>query len=66
MLIRSWIVVIALAQATQPNILLFLVDDLGWQDTSVPFHTEVTPLNERYNTPNWQRLADNGTKFTNA
>lgn len=21
----------------RPNILLFLVDDMGWQDTSVPF-----------------------------
>ena len=21
----------------QPNIVLFLVDDMGWQDTSVPF-----------------------------
>ena len=66
MLIQSWIVVIALAQTQRPNIVLFFVDDLGWQDTSVPFHTEVTPFNERYNTPNWQRLADHGTKYTNA
>ena len=50
----------------QPNIIVFLVDDLGWQDTSVPFHIEVTPFNERYNTPNWELLASRGTKFTNA
>jgi arylsulfatase A-like enzyme len=50
----------------QPNIIVFLVDDLGWQDTSVPFHIEVTPLNKRYNTPNWELLASRGTKFTNA
>ena len=24
----------------QPNIIFFLVDDMGWQDTSVPFWTE--------------------------
>lgn len=66
MLIRSWIVVIALAQATQPNILLFLVDDLGWQDTSVPFHSELTSFNELYNTPNLEKLAAKGTKYTNA
>ena len=66
MLIQSFIVAVTLAQMQQPNIIVFLVDDLGWQDTSVPFHSEGTPFNERYNTPNWQRLADNGTKFTNA
>jgi arylsulfatase A-like enzyme len=66
MLIQLIIVTASLAQSPQPNIVVFLVDDLGWQDTSVPFHSEVTPLNELYNTPNWQRLADNGTKYTNA
>ena len=32
----------------RPNIVLFMVDDMGWQDTSVPFWTERTPLNDRY------------------
>lgn len=27
----------------RPNIILFLVDDMGWQDTSLPFWTEKTP-----------------------
>ena len=48
------------------NLVVFLVDDMGWQDTSVPFHTEVTPLNCRYRTPNMRVLADRGMKFTNA
>ena len=26
----------------KPNIVLFMVDDLGWQDTSVSFWTEET------------------------
>ena len=50
----------------QPNIVLFLVDDMGWQDTSVAFHTERTVWNELYRTPNMQRLADQGMRFTNA
>ncbi|AYN68922.1 DUF4976 domain-containing protein [Euzebyella marina] len=50
----------------RPNIVLFLVDDMGWQDTSVPFHTEKTAFNERYHTPNMERLAAEGMKFVQA
>lgn len=53
-------------KAEQPNIILFLVDDLGWQDTSEPFWTETTANNEKYNTPNMEKLADQGMKFTQA
>ena len=49
-----------------PNIVLFLVDDLGWQDTSVPLAGEPTPLNARYRTPNAERLAERGVRFTSA
>lgn len=56
----------------RPNIVLFLVDDMGWQDTSLPFHHDangnpiVTGFNQRYRTPNMQALAASGVKFTNA
>lgn len=50
----------------RPNILLFLVDDMGWQDTSLPFWNETTPLNRLYETPNMERLANRGVKFTSA
>lgn len=50
----------------QPNIVLFLVDDMGWQDTSVPFWNKKTPFNNIYQTPNMQRLASQGMKFTQA
>lgn len=50
----------------RPNIILFLVDDMGWQDTSEPFWVNKTPLNEKYHTPNMERLADQGVKFTHA
>jgi len=53
-------------QSKQPNVVLFLVDDMGWQDTSVPFHTDVTALNRRYHTPNMESLAQVGMKFTQA
>ncbi|NNM30286.1 MAG: sulfatase, partial [Akkermansiaceae bacterium] len=56
----------------RPNILFFLVDDMGWQDTSEPFlydgsgNEVVTALNNRYRTPGMEVLADRGMKFTNA
>lgn len=49
-----------------PNIIFFLVDDMGWQDTSVPFWTEKTPLNLLYHTPNMEKMAAEGMKFTQA
>ena len=66
MLVPLCLVGASLLSIEQPNIVVFLVDDLGWQDTSVPFHSEITPFNERYNTPHWQRLAEHGIKYTNA
>lgn len=50
----------------QPNIVFFFVDDMGWTDTSVPFFKEMTELNKRYQTPNMERLAREGMKFTQA
>lgn len=49
-----------------PNIIFFLVDDMGWQDTSVPFWDSITPANRKFRTPNMERLCKSGTKFTNA
>ena len=51
---------------SKPNIVLFLVDDMGWQDTSVPFHAEATLFNKHYRTPGMERLAKQGIKFSQA
>lgn len=51
---------------SRPNIVLFLVDDMGWQDTSVSFHALQTELNRRFHTPNMEKLARAGMKFTQA
>jgi arylsulfatase A-like enzyme len=54
-----------------PNIVIFLVDDMGVMDTSVPFLTDENgeprryPLNDFYRTPNMVRLADRGVRFNN-
>lgn len=53
-------------EQNSPNIIVFLVDDMGWQDTSLPFWNKVTPFNKRYHTPNMERLAGDGMKFTQA
>lgn len=52
--------------SNKPNIVFFFVDDMGWQDTSVPFYKEVTKLNREYYTPNMEILASEGMKFTQA
>ncbi|MHC4875897.1 MAG: sulfatase [Planctomycetota bacterium] len=57
--------------ADRPNIMVFLVDDMGVMDTSVPFLTDANgspqryPLNDYYRTPGMERLAKRGVRFNN-
>jgi len=56
---------------TPPNIIIFLVDDMGLMDTSVPVLTDSLgnvveyPLNDYYKTPNMEKLAEQGIRFSN-
>jgi arylsulfatase A-like enzyme len=50
----------------KPNIILFMVDDMGWMDTSVPFGDSIMALNKMFHTPNMERMAQEGMKFTSA
>jgi len=50
----------------RPNIILFLIDDMGWMDSSVPFGDSAGLLNKQFKTPNLALLAKQGVKFTNA
>lgn len=50
----------------RPNIFLFMVDDMGWGDTSLPFWTTKTAYNKVYETPHMERLARQGMMFTQA
>lgn len=54
------------AMAQRPNIVLFMVDDMGWEDSSVPFWTSPVPNNGIYETPAMERLASQGMMFTQA
>lgn len=54
------------AAESRPNIVFFLVDDMGWQDTSVEFHSSRTPFNGFFRTPSMARLAGSGVRFTQA
>ncbi|MCK4684383.1 MAG: sulfatase-like hydrolase/transferase, partial [Pirellulales bacterium] len=55
--------------AGKPNVIVFLVDDMGPLDTSVPFMTDEQgtpkkyPLNDFYRTPGMERLAKTGIRF---
>lgn len=54
----------------RPNIIVFTVDDMGLMDTSLPFLTDEAgrpkkyPLNDWYRTPNMERLARQGIRFS--
>ena len=50
----------------QPNVVIVMVDDLGWQDVTLPLGPETTEFNRRYRTPNLERLASRGVVFTDA
>lgn len=59
------------AEVLRPNLVVFLVDDMGVMDTSLPFLTDEAgkpkryPLNDYYRTPNMERLAARGVRFNN-
>jgi arylsulfatase A-like enzyme len=61
----------ASVEGVHPNIVLFLVDDMGLMDTSVPMLADENgkpkryPWNEWYRTPNMERLAEMGVRFSN-
>ena len=60
----------SLSGAPKPNVILFLVDDMGLMDTSVPMLADKNgkpqrhPLNDWYRTPNMERLAKQGIRFS--
>lgn len=53
-----------------PNMIVFLVDDMGVMDTSLPLMTDLSwhpvryPLNDWYHTPNMERMARQGIRFS--
>lgn len=58
------------AQEQRPNVIVFLVDDMGLMDTSLPFFADENgnpvryPLNDWYRTPNMERMARQGIRFS--
>lgn len=63
--------IIQAAEVEKPNIVIFLVDDMGVMDTSLPFLTDASgkpkrhPLNDYYRTPNMERFGALGIRFNN-
>jgi arylsulfatase A-like enzyme len=61
----------ARAESADPNVVVFLIDDMGIMDTSVPMlagpdgKPRAYPRNAMYRTPNMERLAARSTRFGN-
>ena len=52
---------------SRPNILFILADDQGWNDLSVPMDDGLAGSNsDYYQTPNIERIAERGMRFSNA
>ena len=77
MYLKIWLLIILISSGSlcggseRPNLLLFLVDDMGIGDTSLPMfyrqgNIEPTASNQLYRTPNMEQLARQGRLFTNA
>ena len=58
------------AQSPRPNVILFVVDDMGPMNTSLPFLADSCgwpqrfPLNGWYHTPRMERFAQEGVRFS--
>ena len=56
-----------LSRAAQPNIIFLLSDDQHWNETSVQMHPEYeNSKSDYYNTPQLERLASEGMRFSAA
>jgi arylsulfatase A-like enzyme len=58
-LVLSGLAAVQAAPDKHPNVIVFLVDDMGWMDCGVYG-------SKYYETPNIERLADRAMRFTNA
>ena len=54
------------AKAERPNIIFFLIDDMGWCDSEVAYGDSLYPVNRRFHTPNMKKLSEKGVIFTSA
>jgi arylsulfatase A len=62
-----WLSVSASRAADQPNFIFMLSDDQGWSGLSVPMHPEMPgSKGEIFHTPNLERLASQGMRFSSA
>ena len=62
-----WSSVSAVRAVDQPNFIFMLSDDQGWNGLSVPMHPDVAgSKGEIFQTPNLERLAAQGMRFSSA
>ena len=54
------------ATEERQNVVLFLIDDMGWADSSLSFGEHIYPRNQIFETPNIERLAQRGVIMSSA
>ena len=65
-LLTLLVFVVRIQAAESPNIVLILTDDQGWTGTSVPMDKQrPDSASDLYRTPNLERLAEQGMRFSN-
>ena len=63
----SLLLLASLPLLAAPNVLLILADDMSWVGTSVQMNPDVPDSkSDYYETPNLERLAREGMRFTDA
>lgn len=80
MIVRTFVLVFLMCKfsysqssnkSEQINVIVFLIDDMGLMDTSVPFILDenenqvIYPQNNFYKTPNMEKLSEQGIRFIN-
>ncbi len=65
-LVAEYLISQNIIKKDRPNIIVFMVDDMGWQDCAVSFWNKHTAANKLFHTPTMLALEKQGVKFTNA
>ncbi len=65
-MLGAGLLALSLISLSRPNVVLILVDDLGWQDTSLSFGVSNRLVGSHFRTPNLRKLSARGIQVNQA